>query len=125
MAFFRVKSIKLSNGNFKSYLYYVRSCWNKEKQQSRQKVISYIGKVENLEPFNVKKVFERDGAICKKCDRQDTLTIDHIIPLSKGGSNHLDNLQVLCEKCNRIKRNLLPKGLDTFNQCFEFEKVII
>lgn len=31
------------------------------------------------------------------------LTIDHIQPLSKGGKNGLYNLQVCCNKCNRLK----------------------
>ena len=39
------------------------------------------------------------------------LTMDHIIPKSKGGTTTQDNIQLLCEKCNRIKKNLMI-GID-------------
>lgn len=100
--FMRVKSIK-KNGKCYSYLYLVKNYWDKEKKGSRQKVILYMGKVIGMEPFKVNKILERDGAKCKLCGRQDTLTIDHIIPLSKGGSNNQKNLQILCEGCNKKK----------------------
>lgn len=41
------------------------------------------------------------------------MTIDHIIPKSKGGSNNLDNLDPMCEKCNT------KKG-DKFNNNIEY-----
>ena len=31
------------------------------------------------------------------------MTIDHIVPQSKGGTDHLDNLQLLCAACNSMK----------------------
>lgn len=31
------------------------------------------------------------------------ITIDHIVPIKEGGSNNTDNLQVLCEVCNKMK----------------------
>jgi len=41
------------------------------------------------------------------CDSTDRLTIDHIIPLAKGGTNERVNLQCLCYSCNIIKRDRL------------------
>jgi len=50
-----------------------------------------------------KKVFERDKHTCRYCGATNRLEIDHIIPLSRGGSNELDNLQILCRYCNSRK----------------------
>ena len=33
------------------------------------------------------------------------LEVDHIVPVSKGGSDHMENLQLLCGHCNRTKGN--------------------
>lgn len=40
---------------------------------------------------------------CVKCGSRDNLTIDHVVPLSKGGRNRSKNLQVLCRNCNALK----------------------
>jgi len=48
-------------------------------------------------------VWRRDEGKCVKCGSKENLEFDHIIPLSKGGSNTARNIQLLCEKCNREK----------------------
>lgn len=48
-------------------------------------------------------VWRRDGGKCIKCGSQERLEFDHVIPVSKGGSNTARNIQILCEKCNREK----------------------
>jgi 5-methylcytosine-specific restriction endonuclease McrA len=45
-------------------------------------------------------LIERDGHKCKQCNSIENIQIDHIIPLSKGGSDEPENLQLLCRKCN-------------------------
>ena len=53
------------------------------------------------------EVFVRDGYRCRECGASvedgATLEIDHILPVAKGGTNDIDNLQTLCKECNRAK----------------------
>lgn len=51
------------------------------------------------------EVWRRDQGCCAKCKSVRNLEFDHIVPVSKGGSNSARNLQLLCETCNRRKSN--------------------
>jgi len=56
-------------------------------------------------------VFKRDGHECVYCgcNNRKTLTLDHVVPQSKGGPNTWDNLVTACKVCNNEKANLTLK----------------
>lgn len=54
------------------------------------------------------KAQDHKCANCKACTRRTGYHVDHIQPLSKGGSNWPDNLQILCPTCNLSKSDKDP-----------------
>ncbi len=56
-----------------------------------------------------KNILRRDNHKCQYCSRADlTLTIDHIVPKSKGGTDSWENLVAACVKCNNKKGDRSP-----------------
>ena len=49
------------------------------------------------------EVWRRDEGCCVDCGSRDRLEFDHIIPVSRGGSNTARNIELRCESCNRRK----------------------
>src|SRR6202034_3279321 len=54
-------------------------------------------------------VFARDDWTCQYCGSRSNLTVDHVVPRSKGGLSTWDNIVASCAPCNRRKGNLLPR----------------
>ena len=48
-------------------------------------------------------IFKRDGNTCQYCGSKNNLTIDHVIPRSKGGKSTWTNLVTACQSCNSKK----------------------
>lgn len=71
----------------------------------RQLVIYQEQKTHGAIPEHVKAaVHHRDKGTCRQCGYTgEYLEYDHIIPRSKGGQNTVENIQILCRKCNLRK----------------------
>ncbi|MBW4617644.1 MAG: HNH endonuclease [Desmonostoc vinosum HA7617-LM4] len=59
-------------------------------------------------PVNRREVLKRDNHTCQYCGSTKRLTLDHVIPRSKGGQHCWDNVVTACEKCNSVKSDRLP-----------------
>lgn len=74
------------------------------KKRRRALEKSAVG-THTLEEWQVVK--EKFNFSCARCELVILLTEDHIIPLSKGGSDYIENIQPLCRSCNSIKHDRL------------------
>lgn len=54
-------------------------------------------------------VWRRDQGKCARCGNRENLEYDHIVPVSKGGSNTVRNIELLCQNCNRAKGNRIEQ----------------
>ncbi len=53
-------------------------------------------------------VFARDDWSCQYCGSGSSLTVDHVIPRSKGGPSDWENIVASCAPCNRRKGDRMP-----------------
>ena len=60
-------------------------------------------------PVNRREVLRRDHHSCQYCGTKKDLTLDHVIPRSRGGRHTWDNVVAACSKCNSRKSNRTPK----------------
>lgn len=94
-----------SKGDKGAVAYLVRRKWN-----SIQPRITKYKCTDTLEYDQLLKLYWATKGNCMYCNDDvgyDNLTIDHIIPFSKGGENAIENIAVCCWPCNKAKGNKL------------------
>lgn len=57
----------------------------------------------NITKQKRQRIYKRDGNACVACGSTSELTLDHIVPLARGGTNLDSNLRTLCHSCNNQK----------------------
>lgn len=91
------KSIK--NKYINDYADYINGNVKKE-YSARELALKYTSKKEIRN-----EVFSIHGKSCLCCGSSNNIHLDHIIPISKGGENSIENIQPLCRGCNISKHN--------------------
>ncbi len=69
--------------------------------------LPYKKLMENRPTRNL--IMKRDGYKCLYCGATENLTLDHIMPQSRGGENSWENLATSCGSCNVKKGNRTPE----------------
>ncbi len=79
------------------------SVWVKPFLEKRAKTNARKNNKKTISETLKWMVLERDNFTCKHCGSRKFLSIDHVIPESKGGETKIENLQTLCRSCNSKK----------------------
>lgn len=103
----RKKQYHCSRKCFGKYYYGVRDI-EKRRIYNRVREAQDRGATGSYKPQEWTSLKVKSNYACLMCKQKEPiikLTIDHIIPISKGGSNNIENLQPLCRSCNSKKGN--------------------
>ena len=72
-----------------------------------------------------KELYNRADGYCQLCGRKITIsnfTVDHIVPLGRGGNNDISNVQAVCKVCNQFKANIFPEQfIDRITEIFMYQ----
>jgi 5-methylcytosine-specific restriction endonuclease McrA len=88
------------------------------KGRSERKAEQRQGNGEQTTAMRV-RIIERDNSTCYMCKRKlpfEEVTLEHVIPRSRGGDDSEANLKVACEPCNNRKGDRLPEECEWLKQ---------
>ena len=97
--YFLYKEKLWSAGQEDSYEVCVASVDNLLRPKERRSPVRRQAITEEVRVF----VWRRDEGKCSRCGSREKLEFDHIVPVSRGGSDTARNIELLCEACNRKK----------------------
>jgi len=72
------------------------------------RLLEYIKYRPRISKVSRRRIFQRDNHTCQYCGTKRNLTIDHILPRSRGGGNSWQNLTTSCSRCNSLKGDRTP-----------------
>ncbi len=87
----------------------LRDAWEKHKSYKKN-TPSLRKELNKNRSKTYREIVARDGEKCATCGVTENLCIDHFVPLSRGGTNIIGNLRLLCRTCNSIKSDKMPAG---------------
>ena len=77
------------------------------------RLFKYIKHQKRSLPYSRRNILVRDKFICSYCGKSNTkMTVDHIIPTSRGGKTSWENVVACCERCNTRKGNKMLYEVD-------------
>lgn len=65
-------------------------------------------RIWKIPPVNRREVLRRDSHCCQYCGSNKHLTLDHVMPVSRGGQHAWNNVVAACERCNQRKSDRTP-----------------
>lgn len=84
--------------------------WDTEgTERPRQKAVTKRRIHSKKERLYIYHKYHERCALCGKAITYEELTLDHINPLYRGGTDTLDNIQAACFACNQFKANIKPE----------------
>ncbi|MBZ0135650.1 MAG: HNH endonuclease [Planctomycetes bacterium] len=90
---------------------YIRTAHLQVRKPEVITLAKYAGYPNTGVPYSRRGVFERDNGQCQYCGifvHKRAMTIDHVLPVSRGGATSWPNCVLACQRCNHIKSNRLP-----------------